>query len=147
MTIIDSELCFVLHTRPYRDTSLLVEFFTQQRGRLTAIAKGARRPKSPLRLSFDLFMPLLFNYYGKHEFVTLKSLEAVTMAYPLTGNGLFAGLYVNELLIRLLPKMIPMEATFAQYQQLLPQLLESQQLNASLRYFEQLLLQDLGLLN
>ncbi|MBB72638.1 MAG: DNA repair protein RecO [Legionellales bacterium] len=135
---------YVLHTRPYRDTSLLVEFFTASKGRLCAVAKGARRAKSPWRSLLQPFTPLLIDTVGKHELVTLRTAEPSSMQHPLTGTGLLSGIYLNELLMRLLHRYDPHERLFQHYQQTLAQLGQDSDIATSLRRFEWQLLQEIG---
>ena len=97
------EPAFVLHRRPFSESSLVVELFTRNLGRVAALAKGARRPGSPLRL-LDPFQPLLIGMSGRGELPTLTHAEADGCAYALAGGALFCGFYLNELLLRLLER-------------------------------------------
>ena len=82
------ERAFVLHARPYSETSLMLDMFFEQSGRLTILAKGARRKRSPLKGVLQPFTPLLARYHGKGSLKTLLTAEAVSLSLPLTGNGL-----------------------------------------------------------
>ncbi|MEC7605463.1 MAG: DNA repair protein RecO, partial [Pseudomonadota bacterium] len=93
---------YVLHRRPFRNTSLLVDLFTLDFGLIRAVAKGARRQKSRSRALLQLFQPLLVSVSGKGEVKTLTSVESNVSALRLQGVRLLSGLYVNELLSRLL---------------------------------------------
>ncbi len=142
----DTELqaCFVLHSRRYRDTSLLVELFSRVQGRFTMVARGARGKKSRFAGSLQLFVPLLVSSFGRGEMKTAKNIEINGAAYNLTGRNLLIGLYVNELLYRLLGKYDPLEELYDRYEQLI-NLLQVNDLPPSiLRSFELSLLSDLG---
>ncbi len=140
---------YVLHTRPYRDTSLIVELLTEQLGRVAAVARGAR--KSRQRQSLQPFIPLLISCLGKGELKTLAAVEPAGQFFAYTGRTLFSGLYVNELIMRLLPVADPYPRIFYLYAELLAAL---QQIEASifdpavieelLRKFEFSLLEELG---
>lgn len=134
---------FILHTRAYRETSLICEVFTQSEGRLSLIAKGAKRGKSSKSTILQAFYPLLISWRGKSELQTLLQVECDGPVYPLRGSCLFAGLYINELLMRLLHKHDPHPDLFDAYQALL-QVLDQSQLEKQLRTFELTLLSAVG---
>src|SRR6185312_14455091 len=92
---------YLLHTRPYRETSLLAELFTQDFGRISAVIKGARQMRSRYR-PIRPFTPLLVSYQGRSDLFNLTELEFTRMPYALEGDILFCGFYLNELLLRLL---------------------------------------------
>lgn len=135
---------FVLHKRPYRDTSLLLDVLTQHDGRVNLIAKGAKRPKSPLRAILQSFTPLLIEYSDKGDLRTLKHAEMLRSPPYLHGKGLLSGFYLNELLTQLLPRFAPCEEIFGTYQQTLTHLSHQQHLEMSIRLFEKHLLTHLG---
>jgi len=135
---------YVLHTYPYRETSLIVELFSRDFGRMTTNAKGARRPKSALRGMLQSFQPLEATWSGKADIKTLHSLDWVSGLLMLKGEALMCGFYLNELLIRLLLREDPHEALFDHYQQALIALANSNDLATILRRFELKLLQELG---
>ena len=93
---------FVLHARPFRETSLLVDLLTRDFGRLGAIARGARSQQSRYRGHLRSFVPILISWSGKSELVSLNQLEASGSPILLEKNSLLAGLYINELIVRLL---------------------------------------------
>lgn len=93
---------FVLHGRPYSETSLLLDMFTEGHGRVRILAKGARGRRSPLKGALQPFTPLLIRWGGKGEIKTLRNAEAISLGLPLSGITLYSGLYVNELLSRVL---------------------------------------------
>jgi DNA repair protein RecO (recombination protein O) len=135
---------FVLHSRPYRDTSLLVDIFTRDHGRLTAVARGQRQSRQKSRRPLQAFTPLLLSWQGRSDLKTLTAAEFDGTAVFLSGNYLFSGLYANELLMRLLPLGDAQEEIFEAYRALLSQLARGEQLEALLRRFEFRLLDELG---
>lgn len=137
---------YVLHTRPWRDSSLLVDLLVEQQGRVRAIARGQRRQSS--RHSGNIcqpFRPLLASLSGRGELKNLSRLEADGMVCTLPGDRLYAGFYVNELLLRVLPESDPHPRLYAEYQQLLAVLAAPcDTIEPALRYFECTLLEQLG---
>ena len=115
----DAQPAFVLHTYPYLETSLVVETFTQNFGRVPLVAKGARRPRSALRGSLMAFQPLHLSWAGKSELKTLHKVEWQGGQPFLQGMSLICGFYLNELLVRLLHRDDPHEQLFLYYQQTL----------------------------
>ncbi|HYQ92513.1 MAG TPA: DNA repair protein RecO, partial [Candidatus Competibacteraceae bacterium] len=104
---------FVLHRRPYRDTSLLLEAWTLEQGRLGLVARGVRTHRSRWQGLLQPFQPLLLSGSGKGELLTLTvAEEAGRPLSPLPARWL-SGLYVNELLLRLLPRHDPHPGLFA----------------------------------
>lgn len=93
---------FVLHSRPWSETSLMLDVFTEESGRVRPVAKGARSKRSNLKGALQPFTPLLVRFGGRGEVKTLRSAEAVSLALPLSGITLYSGLYVNELISRVL---------------------------------------------
>lgn len=136
-------MAFVLHRRPYRDTSLIVELLTYEHGMVGAVARGARRPRSSTRGVLQPFVPLCIAYVQPYELATLHAAEAETCLW-LTGNALFCGFYLNELLLRLLQRGESCAQLFKLYQQTLIELAECAALEPVLRRFEWQLLQLLG---
>lgn len=135
---------YVLHRRLYRETSFLVELFTFEHGRLTVIARGARKLRSSSAGLLQAFVPLLISFSGKGELMTLTQVEANGEAIHLQGECLFAGLYLNELLMCLLEKWDAHPALFQDYSNTLAAL-QSETLNQkTLRIFEKKLLEELG---
>lgn len=135
-----SRPAFVLHSRPYKETSALVDLFTPQ-GRLRAVMRGARsRAGSQVRA----FVPLEVELRGKGELKTLARAEPTATGYFLQGDALFSGLYLNELLLRLLPPEAAYEALFEHYSLTLTAMAGQRALEPLLRAFEWRLLQELG---
>ena len=140
----DAQPAFVLHTYPYLETSLVVETFTQNFGRVPLVAKGARRPRSALRGSLMAFQPLHLSWAGKSELKTLHKVEWQGGQPFLQGMSLICGFYLNELLVRLLHRDDPHEQLFLYYQQTLAALSIQKDYTPVLRHFERRLLQELG---
>ena len=141
---VHDEPAFVLHTLPWRETSLVVELLTREHGRLACVAKGAKRRGSALRGVLLSFQPLHVGFSGRHELRTLTSAEWLGgMAAP-QGDALLCGFYMNELVVRLLPRDDPHPALFDGYAQALVALGLGESLEATLRRFEWLLLREIG---
>jgi len=141
---IDHEPGYVLHTYPYKETSLIVEAFARRHGRVGLLARGARRPRSAMRGLLLAFHPLGFSWSGSGELGTLRSVEW-TGGHPApAGLGLMCGFYLNELLLRLLPRDDPHERLFDAYAASLEELATTQDREAVLRRFERRLLEELG---
>jgi DNA repair protein RecO (recombination protein O) len=134
---------YVLHTRAYQESSLLVELLTKK-GRLSVIAKGAKRPKSSFRGILQPFIPLSIRVVGRNELKTLTHAEVTQPHVLLEGDYVFAGFYVNELLMRLLLKEAPCDYLFTAYEDILSALRKQEDLWICLRIFEKTLLQILG---
>ncbi|HEX4044396.1 MAG TPA: DNA repair protein RecO [Gammaproteobacteria bacterium] len=140
---------YVLHRRPYRETSALVDFFTPEYGRLIAVAKGVRKARSLQQGLLQPFVPLLISWVGKGELVTLTQVERAPIApqykiKPLYGTCLFAGFYLNELLISLLQKFDAHPGLYHRYEMTLLALQTPVLEQKVLRLFEKHLLEELG---
>jgi len=135
---------FVLHSRPYRETSLLVDLFVAEQGRLSVVARGARRPGSSLRQALQPFNQLSIRFRGRDELKTLLGAEIAEHLPALQGRSLLCGLYANELLQRLLQPLEAMPRLFLFYRYLLNELIRCEDLEGALRTFEHQLLKELG---
>lgn len=135
---------YVLHSRPFRNTSLLVNLFTQQYGLISAVARSARGPKSRYLGQLQLFTPMLVSWHGTHELKTLNTVELNGMPIQLNQKPLFCGFYLNELLIRLLHKEDAHPTLFDLYHQTLCRLEKNDSIAIVLRLFEKKLLDELG---
>ncbi len=137
---------YLLHGRPYRDTSLLLEVFTAEHGRLSLVGKGARRrSRGGTQASLlQPFRPLLVSFAGRAEMKQLVAVEGAGSAPLLQAERLFTGLYLNELLVRLLQRQDPQPELFALYGETLLQLAAGDVGDACLRRFEFRLLEALG---
>ena len=140
----DNQPVYVLHTYPFKETSLVAELFSKQHGRVATVAKGARRPRSAMRGQLQSFQMLAATWSGKNELKTLHSLEWADALLSLQGESLMCGFYLNELLLRLLPREDAHEALFEYYQATLKTLAKGEDLAAHLRRFELKLLQEMG---
>ena len=140
----DHEPGYVLHTYPYKETSLIVELFTRRFGRVALLARGARRPRSAMRGMLLSFHPLRLTFSASAELGNLHSVEWAGALQPLAGQGLMCGFYLNELLLRLLPREDPHEALFDAYGQALEKLSAVPDASSVLRGFEKRLLAELG---
>jgi DNA repair protein RecO (recombination protein O) len=113
---------YVLHTYPYRETSLILQAWTEKHGRIGLVAKGARRPKSASRAVLVPFQPLVMDWFGRGELRTLKTAEPSAPATPLAGASLLSAFYLNELLLKLTTRDDPHEGLYAAYDQAITEL-------------------------
>ena len=145
--IID-EPAFVLHSIPYKETSLILDVFTRQHGRMALIAKGAKRPHSVLRPVLQRFQPLLVSWSGRSELRTLIKSEWVGGTPSLVGDALLCGFYLNELLVKFLAREDAYEKLYDRYAETIHALAELEAANLGieqiLRPFELSLLQETG---
>ncbi len=135
---------FVLHSYPYKETSLIVDVFTRDFGRIGVVAKGAKRPHSQLRGVLQTFQPLSLSFSGRNELRTLINAEWVGGMLPLERNALLCGFYLNELLVKLLARDDPHPALFDHYVDTLNQLAHNEPAQIVLRKFERALLKETG---
>ncbi|KAA1178985.1 DNA repair protein RecO [Photorhabdus heterorhabditis] len=136
---------FILHRRPYSETSLLLDLFTENEGRVSVLAKGARSRRSNLKGCLQPFTPLLIRWSGRGGVKTLRDADPISLTLPLTGSVLYSGLYVNELLSRVLEQGTAYPALFFDYLQCLQVLAASEYTpEQALRRFELALLANLG---
>lgn len=144
MKRVSLQSAYVLHRRPYRETSYLVEIFTHEYGRLTVIAKGVKKIKSTTQGLLQPFVPLLVSWAGKSELMSLAQVDVRGQVRQLKGDCLFAGFYLNELMMALLHKWDPHPKLYLAYEQTLVAL-QSETLDQKvLRSFEKTLLEELG---
>jgi DNA repair protein RecO (recombination protein O) len=141
---IELQPAYVLHTRPYRDTSMLVDFITPEFGRVTAVARGVRSRKTPKRNLLNPFTRLLISFQGKTDLKLLTHFEGEGAHFALVAKYLFSGFYLNELLVRLLPELDSHPGIYGFYEKSLQALTAQQDLEPVLRHFELQLLADLG---
>jgi DNA repair protein RecO (recombination protein O) len=142
---VESEPGFILHTIPYRETSLLVDIFTLNHGRLRCVAKGFRKPnKKGIAKTLFPYTEHHFQWQGRGELKTLIQAEPIQAPVFLKQESLFVGLYINELLYKLLHQNDPHQSLYEFYRQLMTQLSNSEILQPVLRRFEMLLLEELG---
>jgi DNA repair protein RecO (recombination protein O) len=135
---------FLLHSTPYRETSLVVELFTREHGRIAAVAKGAKRPRSALRAVLLQFQPLVASWSGARELRTLTGAEWTGGLPAPQGDALLCAFYLNELLMRLLPREDAHPQLYDGYEQALRALSDGAPPDETLRRFEWLLLRETG---
>ncbi len=135
---------FVLHSYPYRETSLIIDVLTRDHGRLALVAKGAKRPHSALRGVLQTFQPLALSWSGKSELRTLTGAEWVGGMLPLAGDALLCGFYVNELLVKFCAREDPHPPLFKHYLVTLTRLAHGEAPVQVLRSFERVLLRETG---
>ena len=140
---------YVLHHHPYRDSSALVEIFSEHHGRVGLVARGVRGRRNPRQALLQPFTPLLLSWSGRGELMTLVDVEAEAPNAMLQGMVLMSGFYVNELLLRLLRRHDPHPQLFLYYDQLLQRLARLEgdnppELAIALRLFEKVLLDEIG---
>lgn len=144
---VDGQPAYVLHTYPFRETSLIVEIFSRDFGRMALLARGARRPRSAIRGLLMGFQPLELGWAGKGEVLTLMKAEWQGGQPLLAGEALFCGYYLNELLMHLLPREDAHPRLFSRYADMLLLLTNDPSgkvREADLRCFEKALLKELG---
>lgn len=140
---------YLLHSTAWRETSLVIQLFTRQHGVLPLVAKGAKRPHSVLRPVLSAFQPLNVSWSGAGEVKTLTRADCVGIL-PLQGRAFMSAWYMNELLLRLLPREDAHPLLFDAYQTALEQLAgidplpERLPVSGVLRRFEWVLLQETG---
>lgn len=134
----------MLHSYPFRETSLVVEVFTRRLGRIGLVARGARRARSALRGTLMAFQPLLLSWGGRSELRTLHSAEWRGGVPQLRGRALICGFYLNELLLKFLPRDDAHEQLFDLYTESVAAFAAGAELAATLRRFEKNLLKELG---
>ncbi len=141
---VELQQAYVLHARPFKDTSLILDCLTEDYGRVAVLSKGARSAKSRQRQLCQPFTPISISWQGKGDLKTLIGIEARALPLSLAGNYLYSGLYLNELLTRLLPERDPYPDTYLRYHLALEQLAADMVLEPVLRQFELGLLSDMG---
>lgn len=140
----DYQPAWLLHARPYRETSSLAWFLTLEAGRVDAVVRGVRSRKSRYRALMQPFTPLQVRFKGQQDLKTLVGLESTHAPHWFRGEALVCGLYANELLSRLLLPGVTSPDLFRDYSLLLNLLPDSQQRQPALRQFELTLLKALG---
>ena len=141
---VDRQAAFLLHAYPYSETSLIVEAFSREHGRLALMARGARRPRSLLRGVLMAFQPLELGWFGGGEVKTLAKAEWSGGLPMLRGEGLLLGYYINELILKLLPREDAHAQLFSAYAEALRALALAGDPTRELRRFEKILLAELG---
>lgn len=140
---VDGQPAYVLHAYPYRETSLIIDVFSRDHGRVALLARGARRPRSLLRGLLLAFQPLELGWAGRGDVQTLMKAEWQGGQPLLAGRALFCGYYLNELLMHLLPRDDAHARLFSVYAETLQRFAVGA-MESDLRCFERTLLQELG---
>jgi DNA repair protein RecO (recombination protein O) len=144
MSRIQLEPAYVLHSRSFRETSLIVEALTRANGRVAVVARGARSARSRWRNLLQPFRPLLLSWTQKSDLGTLTAADQVAAPPALRGQALYCGLYMNELLMRLLHRGDPHSEVFERYRHTLTELAGDAPPQPLLRIFEKHLLEAIG---
>lgn len=142
---VQQQPAYVLHRRPYRETSLLVDVFSLDAGRMSLVARGANSARSPLKAQLQPFQPLLLDWQGRGDLKTLTQTDIRPGPVLARTEALYSGLYINELLQRLLPVADPHPELFAAYIDTLAQLAVTTDLEPVLRRFETAFADAMGL--
>ena len=140
---VDLQPGWILHRRPFRDSSEIHEVFTRDFGRVGLISRGSRRGRR--RLPLEPFVPLLVSWRGRGELYTLTGAEVRGAAVRVPAERLMSLFYLNELVLRLVSRLDPHPGLFGHYEQAVGAIAAGEPESASLRYFERDLLAELGL--
>lgn len=135
---------FILHQRPFRESSRLLDVLTEHHGRISLVAKGVSNHKRSQKGLLQIYQPLLLSWIGQSDLATVTSVEAESAPYLLMGNASLCGLYINELLVRLFPQHIPEPDLFHSYKRVLATLDSGNNTEVALRLFEKHLLTHIG---
>lgn len=142
---IEQQPAYVLHSRPYRETSLLLECLTRDHGRIGVVARSVRGERARARRAqLEPFEPLTMDFLLRGELATLTGVESVGSPVRITGDASLSGLYLNELIVRLTGRQDPLPVLFDSYATTLSRLREGESLAWTLRRFERDLLQAIG---
>ena len=142
---VNAEPAYILHKRPYRETSQILEVFSRNHGRLSLMSKGSRSPRSRTSGVLQSFRPLLLSWYGRGEMPSLRGVDTADARPPeLRGKSLMSAMYLNELLVILLHRNDVHEVLFTDYHETLYTLQQASRLEVILRNFEKKLLEQMG---
>ena len=141
---VQNEPAWLLHHRPFRDSSQILDILSRDHGRLAVVAKGSRSAKSKLRGILRPFLPLQLSWVIRSDLGTLTGAEMNAAPLSLTGDALLSGYYVNELILKLLHRHDPQPEIFAAYGKTIERLAGNQDVAPYLRQFEIELLRMLG---
>jgi len=141
----EQQAAYILHRRPYRETSFILDAYTLYHGRVSIIAKGAARGKYNFSSLLQMFQPLLLSWSGRSNLKTLKDVEAPSAAFTFVSEQLYCAFYLNELLLKLTPEAEADPVLFSAYADALQGLKEKQAVERVLRTFELALLKSIGL--
>lgn len=142
---VEAQPAYVLHTRPWRETSLIVEVLSRDHGRIGLVARGVQGPKRhPLRAALQPLQHVRADFLQRGDLGRLLQAEAIDIAPVLQGDPLLAAFYVAELVMRLLPRQDPAPSLYARYGAVRAELAGTGSLAWTLRRFERDLLDELG---
>ncbi len=141
---IQNEPAWLLHHRPFRDSSRILDILSRDYGRLSLVARGSRSAKSRLRGILRPFIPLNLSWVIRSDLGTLIGADTTGMSLILSGDALLSGYYANELLLNFLHKHDPQPGIFDIYGETVAKLSTGGNVAASLRQFEMELLRMLG---
>ncbi len=145
MAVVHTQLAYILHKRPYRESSQILDIFTREHGRISLMSRGSRAARSRTAGSLQLFSPLLVSWQGRSSLPSLRNVERADIKPPgLVHKAMFSALYLNELLTYLLHDNDPQQAIFDLYHHSLYDLAQTDAIEMALRHFEIELLSQLG---
>jgi len=144
-SVVEREAAYVLHRRPFKESSLIVDVFSMSHGRVSLVVKGALKSKKQTAASLQVFRPLLLSWSGRSELKNLREVEVPSEGFSLKGVALYCGYYLNELLLNLCPVNEALPETFTYYASALSSLSSDTPPEIVLRHFEYKLLAGLGL--
>ncbi|TRX54526.1 DNA repair protein RecO [Thalassomonas sp. M1454] len=136
---------YLLHSRPYRDSSLLVDLLSEEHGHVSAVVYVGKSKKSNKKGLLQPFSSLQVELKGQNDLKTLSQIEPMQKSLQLSSKYLYSGFYLNELMVRLLPENIPCPQLFQLYQTSIQALAQQQSIEPVLRRFELSLLEELGM--
>lgn len=142
--MIELEPAYILHSRPFSETSAILEVFTKSYGRIALLCKGIKRKNSKFKGLGSPFIPVLISYTDKNVLGNIISMEQNGRAFILTGLQLISALYINEILIKLLPISHSYPELFDIYSDTILELSKNKTVELPLRYFERDLLKCIG---
>jgi DNA repair protein RecO (recombination protein O) len=141
---VSAQPAYLIHTRAYRETSLIIDAFSENFGKVSLIAKGVRKKNSATAAHLQPFRELSLSWQGRSELQTLTAVECIKAAEKLPGKAVFCGFYLNELLTFLLAKHDPHPDLYRYYKASLEHLKNPESQELALRYFELKLLEEIG---
>ena len=141
----EQQAAYILHRRPYRETSFILDAYTLYHGRVSIVAKGATRGKYNFSALLQMFQPLLLSWSGRSNLKTLKDVEAPSAAFTFISEQLYCAFYLNELVLKLTPEAEADPVLFSAYADALQGLKDRHKIEQVLRTFEFSLLKSIGL--
>ena len=141
---VQNQPAWLLHHRPFRDTSRILDIISRDYGRLSLVARGSRSANSKLKGYLRPFLPVQMSWFIRSDLGTLTGAEMNGAPISLSGDALLSAYYINELLLNLLHKHDPQTDIFSAYQNTIETLNREADVAAVLRRFEMELLRLLG---